>query len=64
MIDVETIDGERTPRARSPVSASKVSDPSTQAYKGFPSKAHYLAALNAWADSKRYLEPGDSTIPG
>lgn len=64
VIDVEIVDGERTPRARSPVSASKATDTSTQGYKGFPSKAHYLAALNAWADSKRYLEPSDSTLPG
>jgi len=64
VIDVESVDGERTPRARSPVSASKATDTSTQGYRGFPSKAHYLAALNAWADSKRYLEPSDSTLPG
>lgn len=73
MINVETGDGERTPRAQSPLSTFRVSqpkpqettgDPSLQTYKGFPSKAHYLAALNAWAESKRYLEPSDSTIPG
>lgn len=28
-----------------------------QPYKGFPSEAHYLAALHAWAESKKFLEP-------
>lgn len=70
MIDIATCDGEKTPRAQSPVSAARDSqpdtahDPSLQTYKGFPSRAHYLAALNTWAESKRYLEPSDSTIPG
>lgn len=73
MFDVETLVGERTPRARSPASARTIArsssqstavDHSTQSYKGFPSRAHYLAALNEWADSKRYLDPGESTLTG
>ena len=45
-------DGDRTPRARSPIRGA-----STATYKGFQSEAHYLAALEEWAESKRYLEP-------
>ncbi|WPH04067.1 Hypothetical protein R9X50_00695200 [Acrodontium crateriforme] len=29
---------------------------SPQPYRGFPSQAHYLAALEEWADSKRYVQ--------
>ncbi|KAK0938730.1 hypothetical protein LTR29_009698 [Friedmanniomyces endolithicus] len=83
-----TNDGDRTPRAHSPVP----SDPSTpfripaaaaagthphprrdtiadptpapQPYRGFPSEAHYLAALHAWADQQRYVDPGKTTLYG
>ena len=37
--------------------------PRPQPYKGFPSEAHYLAALEAWADSKKFLEP-EKTLKG
>lgn len=72
-VEVEAGDGERTPRAQSPASAATrfnsqqqetTVDLAHQGYRGFPSRAHYLAALNAWAESKRYLEPGDSGISG
>jgi hypothetical protein len=66
-------DGERTPRARSPTASDPLnsrrgtsSDPttvSTTSYRGYPSEAHYLAALRAWADSKRYVE-NDSALVG
>lgn len=32
--------------------------PQPQPYRGFPSEAAYLAALQEWADSKKYVEPG------
>ena len=31
-------------------------------YKGFPSEAHYLAALNEWAESKKYIYYDKSLI--
>nr|POF17524.1 hypothetical protein CFP56_12938 [Quercus suber] len=59
-------DGDRTPRATSPNPTAAqhllsrretITDPTPQPYKGFPSEAHYLAALHAWAETKKYLEP-------
>lgn len=70
LVDMESGDGERTPRAQSPVRDAQSKPQETtaelppQSYKGFPSKADYMTALNAWAESKRYLEPSDSSIPG
>ena len=31
-------------------------------YRGFPSEAHYLAALREWAESKKYLDAGTTLI--
>ncbi|KAF1827536.1 uncharacterized protein K489DRAFT_375646 [Dissoconium aciculare CBS 342.82] len=66
-------DGERTPCARSPTASDPqnsrrgtIADPATVptiSYRGYPSEAHYLAALRAWADSKRYVE-NDSALVG
>ncbi|KAK4550864.1 hypothetical protein LTR36_000444, partial [Oleoguttula mirabilis] len=33
-------------------------------YKGFPSEAHYLAALHEWAESKKYIQTTDTTLYG
>ncbi|KAK1072014.1 hypothetical protein LTR12_003418 [Friedmanniomyces endolithicus] len=38
--------------------------PAPQPYRGFPSEAHYLAALHAWADQQRYVDPGKTTLYG
>nr|OQO32416.1 hypothetical protein B0A51_00204 [Rachicladosporium sp. CCFEE 5018] len=54
--------GTLTPRASSPSQDSIPAHqhPSTpqpeQPYRGFPSRAAYLSALQAWAESKKYLE--------
>lgn len=56
-------EGDRTPRPRSPLLAASHASGGSEAtetsrpYKGFPSEAHYLAALEKWAESRRYLEP-------
>ena len=58
-------DGDATPRARSPVrAASLCSDATTisNPYRGFASEADYLAALEEWAESKKYLETGTRLI--
>jgi hypothetical protein len=34
-----------------------------QPYKGFASEAEYLAALHAWAETKKYVQP-DSGLVG
>lgn len=73
-------DGDRTPRAHSPsppqapstfrIPAGErrdtIADPSAapRPYKGFPSEAHYLAALHDWAESKKYIQPSDATLYG
>ncbi|KAK5729884.1 hypothetical protein LTR17_011523 [Elasticomyces elasticus] len=43
-----------------------IADPTTipQPYKGFPSEAHYLAALHAWAEGKKYIEPTETSLYG
>ncbi|KAH9843441.1 hypothetical protein Tdes44962_MAKER07384 [Teratosphaeria destructans] len=43
-----------------------IADPTTEPrpYRGFPSEAHYLAALHAWANKKKYLDPTDTTLYG
>ena len=63
-------DGDRTPRAHSPALSTStaherratIAAPTT--YKGFPSEAHYLAALNEWAESKKYVQSTDTTLLG
>lgn len=47
-------DGDRTPRARSPSRAASTMTP--RSYKGFASEAEYFAALEEWAESKKFLE--------
>ena len=63
-------DGDRTPRASSPARDSSrqfripsgrrdtIADPTpvSKPYKGFPSEAHYLAALREWADEQKYIK--------
>ncbi|KAK3671107.1 hypothetical protein LTR78_009068 [Recurvomyces mirabilis] len=44
-----------------------IADPTVvpqQPYKGFPSEAHYLAALHAWAEDKKFVQVGDTTLHG
>ncbi|TKA68162.1 hypothetical protein B0A55_07439 [Friedmanniomyces simplex] len=41
-----------------------ITDPTPQPYRGFPSEAHYLAALHAWADQQKYIEPGTTALYG
>ncbi|EMC96278.1 hypothetical protein BAUCODRAFT_469676 [Baudoinia panamericana UAMH 10762] len=43
-----------------------IADPTTvpKPYKGYPSEAHYLNALHAWADSHRYTQPTDTAVYG
>lgn len=53
VVDLST--GNTTPRARSPARE--------ESYRGFPSKAAYLEALQQWADGKKYLEP-DTGLQG
>ncbi|KXS96027.1 hypothetical protein AC578_3922 [Pseudocercospora eumusae] len=36
--------------------------PAAQPYRGFASKAEYLAALHEWAESKRYNQPDTSIV--
>jgi len=73
-------DGDRTPRASSPARSTQTQTqrqthtrhqsmaspaPSqSQSYRGFPSQAAYLSALQQWADSKKYLEPLDTGLKG
>ncbi|KAF2207787.1 hypothetical protein CERZMDRAFT_118955 [Cercospora zeae-maydis SCOH1-5] len=33
-------------------------------YRGFPSRAEYLAALHEWAEEKRFLQPSTTTLTG
>lgn len=51
-------DGEATPRAQSPAPTARretLATATPQPYRGFPSEAHYLAALRAWAEEKKYI---------
>lgn len=43
-----------------------MADPSSvpAPYRGFPSEAQYLAALNQWAESKKYIETTDTALIG
>lgn len=38
--------------------------PSSRPYRGFPSEAHYLAALRAWAESRQYADPFETGLIG
>lgn len=54
-----------TPRAGSPAPTTRrdtLANPATQPYRGFPSEAHYLAALNAWAEEKKYIHYDRSLV--
>lgn len=67
--------GEETPRANSPApswrSASTATTLATRQssiatiaptpYKGFPSEAAYLRALEEWAEEKKYIQPSDES---
>jgi len=62
-------EGDRTPRARSPNRASgrpaslrSVATTVTTSYRGFPSEAEYIAALEQWADQYRYNVPEKALI--
>ncbi|KAF2772265.1 hypothetical protein EJ03DRAFT_324692 [Teratosphaeria nubilosa] len=63
---------EQTERFRIPAAGQQydrrgtIANPTTEPrpYRGFPSEAHYLAALHAWANNKKYLEPTDTTLYG
>lgn len=33
-----------------------------QPYRGFPSEAHYLQALQTWADSQKYAQPDKALV--
>ncbi|KJX96115.1 hypothetical protein TI39_contig831g00012 [Zymoseptoria brevis] len=57
--------GELTPRAQSP--ARTLTDQTTHVrnvrpYRGFASEAEYLAALNAWAESKKYVQQESNLV--
>ncbi|KAF1353083.1 hypothetical protein BDV97DRAFT_107372 [Delphinella strobiligena] len=68
-------DGDETPRATSPAPSwrsastattlatrrSSVATTATTSYKGFPSEAAYLRALEAWAEEKKYIQPSDES---
>ncbi|KAK5108828.1 hypothetical protein LTR62_007802 [Meristemomyces frigidus] len=41
-----------------------ISAPSQQPYRGFPSEAHYLAALHQWAEGQKYVQVADSPLVG
>lgn len=43
---------------------ASIATPAPQPYRGFPSEAHYLAALNEWAESKKYIQQTDTTLYG
>ena len=70
--DGDTEAGSITPRATSPArsttttttrrSSSTVQTSDVQSYRGFASEAEYLAALRAWADSKKFAEPDDALV--
>lgn len=51
----------RTPARHQSIAATA---PHRQPYRGFASEEEYLAALRAWADSKRFVEPTDTTLHG
>lgn len=69
------LDGERTPRAGSPVPSfrshatsttpasrhSSIATESPRPYKGFPSEEAYLNALRAWVEEKKYIQPTEET---
>lgn len=64
-IDLTAASGQTTPRAargqspaRSQTQTERQEQSQPQPYRGFPSEEAYLAALQEWADSKKYLEPG------
>lgn len=71
-------EGDRTPRATSParstqtqrhtrhssLASQSTAQTQTQPYRGFPSEAAYLSALQQWADSKKYLEPMETGLRG
>lgn len=55
-----TLDGDRTPRAHSPAPSTQTQTTQTpQTYRGFPSEAHYLAALREWAEDHQYEKKPD-----
>ncbi|KAI5357988.1 hypothetical protein Slin15195_G063180 [Septoria linicola] len=57
-------DNAPTPRATSPARTLVDTSSTDTPYRGFPSRAHYLAALQEWADEKRYLQPSETTLNG
>lgn len=67
-------DGEETARANSPAPSWRSSSTATTLaarqssiattttpYKGFPSEAAYLRALEEWAEEKKYIQPSDES---
>lgn len=71
-------DGDRTPRARSPLGHCDPTEPVTRhqsiaapegaasqgSYRGFKSEQAYLDALRAWAEGRKYAEPTNTTLVG
>lgn len=70
-------DGDRTPRAHSPARSTATQHNTTQTrhqslaeashpqpYRGFPSQAAYLNALQQWAETKKYVEPTQTGLKG
>jgi hypothetical protein len=63
-------DGNATPRARSPARTLTEDTPqrvqsntsTIRPYRGFASEAEYLAALHAWAEEKKYVQPDSSLV--
>lgn len=73
----DAADGDRTPRATSPIRISQpaqqqqqhisISTPdaaATEPYRGFSSKQAYLDALREWAENKKYEAPSGTSLIG
>ncbi|SMR59227.1 unnamed protein product [Zymoseptoria tritici ST99CH_1A5] len=54
--------GELTPRAQSPARTLTDQILNVRPYRGFASEAEHLAALNAWAESKKYVQQESNLV--
>ncbi len=62
--DLDRTQQAHSPAPRHPFRLETEPAPSSRPYRGFPSEAHYLAALRAWAESKQYAEPFETGLVG